>query len=58
VRTDEFYDVAEWRVEQDFIDAVRGGAAYRPDFHDGLKYMQVIDAVYEAAQSGCAVELS
>ena len=51
VRTDEYYDVTEWRVERDFIDAVRGGRAYRPDFFDGMKYMQVIEAVYDAART-------
>jgi predicted dehydrogenase len=58
VRNDEFYDVKEWRVEQDFIEAVRGTRKYHPDFFDGMKYMQVIDAVYESAREGRSVALS
>lgn len=48
---DERYDVDNWRVEQDFINAVRHGAPYHPDFEDGLRYMQVIQAAYDSAQS-------
>jgi predicted dehydrogenase len=57
VRNDEYYDVREWRVEQDFIDAVRGAREYHPDFLDGLKYMQVISAVYDSAEAGRAISL-
>jgi len=57
VRTDEYYDVDNWAVERDFIDAIRTGAEYRPDFSDGLKYMQVVDAVYRSAQDRRVKEL-
>lgn len=57
LKSDEYYDVANWRVESDFIAAVCGGPAYRPDFHDGLKYMQVIQGVYDSARTGRTVEL-
>jgi len=45
----EFYDVKDWAVESDFIAAIRDGADYHPDFFDGLKYMQVIEAIYASA---------
>jgi len=49
----------EWTVEADFIHAVRTGDKSRiePDFHDGLAYMEFIEAVYRSAESGRAVEL-
>ncbi len=49
VRTDEFYDVKDWAVERDFIAAIREGLEYHPDFFDGLKYMQVVEAIYRSA---------
>ena len=49
LRTGEFYDLKDWAVEQDFIAAIRDGADFHPDFFDGLKYMQVIEAIYASA---------
>jgi len=49
IRPEEAYNVTNWRVEQDFIDAIRDGREYHPDFEDGLRYMQVIQAVYDSA---------
>ena len=43
------YDVVNWRVECDFIDAIREGKEYHPNFEDGVRYMQVIQAVYDSA---------
>lgn len=42
-----------WRVEQDFIEAVRNPAAPRPhpDFRDGVAYMRVVQMVHEALQA-------
>jgi len=50
-----------WTVEQDFIDAVRAARAgesweVSPDFEEGLAYMQKIEAVHLAAESGKAVD--
>ena len=45
VRPDEEYDVAQWRVEADFVAAVREGRPYHPDFEDGVRYMQVIERI-------------
>ncbi len=57
LRTEEYYDVKDWTVERDFIAAIRDGAEYHPDFFDGLKYMQVIEAIYASAVEDRAVAL-
>ena len=54
---EERYDVTNWRVEQDFVDAIRLGTPYHPDFEDGLRYMEVIQAMHDAASSGNSVTL-
>lgn len=54
---EDFYDVKHWAVERDFIDAVLYGKPYHPNFEDGLRYMEVLDAVYTSAQTGEKVEL-
>ena len=54
---DERYDVADWRVEQEFVDAIRLGTPYHPDFEDGLRYMEVIQAMHDSAASGKSVSL-
>ena len=58
IRHNDVYDVETWRVEQDFIEALRGGMPYRPNFEDGLRYMQVISGVYDSAGTGRVVDLS
>jgi len=55
--TDNKYDPANWRVEQDFVDAIREGKEYHPNFEDGMKYMQVIEAAYESAREGRTIHL-
>ena len=57
IRPGEQYNLREWPVEQHFIDAIRDGAEYHPDFHDGLMYMQVVQAVYDSAREGKTVML-
>lgn len=51
------YDERNWRVERDFIEAVRHGAEYHPNFDDGLRYMAVIQAVFDSIASGARVEV-
>ena len=47
-----------WRVEADFIDAIRGrGPIEFTDFSTGLRYMEFADAVARSAQLGRAAEL-
>jgi predicted dehydrogenase len=57
IKPEDAYDVESWRVEQDFVDAVRKGTQYHPNFEDGMRYMHVVEAVYEAAGSGRRVAL-
>jgi predicted dehydrogenase len=46
-----------WTVEADFIRAIREGTPYHPDFHDGIKYMEVVQAAHESALKRDAVNL-
>ncbi len=48
---EDFYDIKNWSVEKDYIEAVSSGKEYHPNFEDGLKYMQVLDAIYKSAHS-------
>jgi predicted dehydrogenase len=57
VDSGDAYDVANWRVERDFVDAIRDGADYHPNFDDGLQYMKVIQAAYDSAASGRVIGL-
>jgi predicted dehydrogenase len=48
----------EWRVEADFVDAIRGGTPIRfTDFATGVNYMEFTEAVARSAESGEAVDL-
>lgn len=50
--------VGAWRVEEEFINAIRGiEPVTRTNFTDGVKYMEFTDAVQEAWQSGSKVGL-
>ncbi len=47
-----------WRVEQDFIDAIRGqGTITLTDFETGLKYMEFTEAVVRSMASGATISL-
>jgi predicted dehydrogenase len=47
-----------WRVEEEFIEAIRAGAPIRfTDFAAGVQYMEFTEAVARSAQTGAAVEL-
>lgn len=49
----------EWTVERDFIAAVRDAKAPRPkpDFSEGMNYMRVVHAVWQAMDSQAAVRV-
>lgn len=50
--------VRHWRVEADFIDAIRGKQPIElTDFETGVKYMEFTEAVAKSAQTGQAVTL-
>lgn len=46
-----------WTVEQDFIDAVREGKSVSPDFYEGLRYMEFVEAVARASETGHRITL-
>lgn len=55
-----------WRVERDFVDAVRAAqrgepwrnpASTTPDFHEARKYMLKMHAIHRSAESGAAFDL-
>ena len=49
-------ETGDWRVEADFIDAIRlGTPVTRTDFATGVRYMAFTDAVVEAARTGARV---
>ncbi|MCC6177007.1 MAG: Gfo/Idh/MocA family oxidoreductase [Chloroflexi bacterium] len=51
-------DAREWTVEEDFIAAVRQGkGSVEPSFWDGLKYMEMTQAIFDSARSGQTVNL-
>ena len=49
--------VREWTAEADFVNAIRTGAPVSPDFEEGLRYMEVTEAVYRAARTGKTQQL-
>ncbi len=51
--------VTEWRVEEDFIAAVKskGGIRPHPDFEDGVRYMRVVQAVADSRARNAWVEV-
>ena len=57
IAPEDAYDVKQWRVEQDFVDAIRLGTPYRPNFEDGLRYMQVIQAVHDSAMRQQTIQI-
>ncbi len=51
-------DRGGWRVEEDFVDAIREGAAVtHTNFADGVKYMEFTEAVQISLSEGRRVEL-
>jgi predicted dehydrogenase len=47
-----------WTVEEDFIQAVRAGQPTgSPSFWDGLKYIEMTEAIFRSAETGRTVEL-
>ncbi len=57
VASGDAYDLKNWRVESDFIDAIRTGSEYHPNFEDGLRYMHVLQAAHDSAKSGATIDL-
>ncbi len=52
------HEAGGWRVEEEFISAIRGQEAItHTDFETGVKYMEFTEAVYLSRRSGAAVDL-
>src|SRR5262249_16938475 len=48
-----------WRVEEEFVNAVRGREQVTPtSFQDGVRYMEFTDAVSRSAATGQTVAVS
>jgi predicted dehydrogenase len=48
-----------WRVEQEFVNAIRGGEKItHTNFEDGVRYMEFTDAVARSAATGQAVDVA
>jgi len=47
----------EWRVEADFVSAIREGTPVYPSFEDGLAYMEFVEAVARALHEERAIRL-
>jgi predicted dehydrogenase len=48
-----------WRVEEEFVNAVRGKERVsRTTFEDGVRYMELTDAVARSAAEGRAVDVA
>ena len=48
----------KWRVEADFVDAIRGGKPIEfTDFATGVRYMEFTEAVARSAQRGKMIDL-
>lgn len=46
-----------WSAEADFVAAIRTGTPVTPDFEEGLRYMEVTEAIYRSARTGQRVQL-
>ena len=51
-------DEGGWRVEEEFIQAIREGRSGNPSWEEGLKYMQFVEAVEESARTGRSVAVA
>jgi len=47
----------EWRVEADFVAAIRDGAPVYPSFEHGVAYMEFVDAVARSLSEGQTIRL-
>ncbi len=57
IAPEDCYDVENWSVEQDFVNAIRNGSKYHPNFEDGCRYMRALQAVHDSAAEGRRVAL-
>jgi predicted dehydrogenase len=59
IAAEDSYDVRNWRVEVDFIRAIREpGFEYYPSFEDGIEYMRVVQGISDSVGSRGVVDCS
>jgi predicted dehydrogenase len=46
-----------WLAEEEFIRAIREGGPVSPDFTEGLKYMEMTEAIYRSSAEGKVIDL-
>ena len=46
-----------WAAEEEFIRAIREGGPVSPDFTEGLKYMEMTEAIYRSSAENKIIEL-
>jgi predicted dehydrogenase len=52
------HEAGSWRVEEEFINAIRGKEAVtHTSFEDGVKYMEFTEAALRSAADGLAINL-
>ena len=42
----------------DFLQAIESGKPVHPDFYDGMRCQQVLDAVGKSAEKGCWINIA
>jgi predicted dehydrogenase len=53
IAPEDEYDVKQWRVEEDFVRAIREpGFEYYPSFEDGVEYMKVVQGIHDSIEGG------
>lgn len=50
-------EVAEWTVEKDFVDAINGGVQGDTSFYEGVRYMELTEAVARSVELGQTIQL-
>jgi predicted dehydrogenase len=50
-------EVQEWTVEEDFINAIKGGSQPDTSFAAGVKYMEFTEAVFRSVERGTMITL-
>jgi len=50
-------EVAEWTVESDFVNAINGGPQGDTSFYEGVRYMELTEAVARSMELGQTVNL-
>jgi len=50
-------EIAEWTVEQDFVNAINGGPQGDTSFYEGVRYMELTEAIARSMELGQTIQL-